>query len=53
MLNYGTIMIRRRKNGEHARHVQDFGSRASAGPGQKAAPLFEAYLTTRLPPAKP
>jgi para-nitrobenzyl esterase len=38
---------------DKSRHVQDFGSRAGVGPGQKAAPLFEAYLTTRLPPAKP
>jgi para-nitrobenzyl esterase len=37
---------------EQSRHVKEFGSRVSVGPGLKAAPLFEAYLSTRLPPAK-
>ena len=37
---------------EQLRHVKEFGSRVSVGPGIKAAPLFEAYLSTRLPPVK-
>ena len=37
---------------EQTRHVQEFGSRVSVGPGLKAAPLFEAYLSTRLSPLK-
>ena len=35
-----------------SRNVQEFGSRVSPGPGAKAAPLFEAYLVSRLPSAK-
>ena len=35
---------------EQSRHVKDFGARVSAGPNRQAAPLFEAYLKTRLPP---
>jgi para-nitrobenzyl esterase len=37
---------------EQSRQVKEFGSRVSVGPGLKAAPLFEAYLSMRLPPAK-
>jgi len=37
---------------EQSRHVKEFGSRVSVGPGLKAAPLFEAYLSSRLPPVK-
>ena len=37
---------------EKLRQVKEFGSRANTGPGPKAAPLFEAYLTARLPPAR-
>jgi para-nitrobenzyl esterase len=37
---------------EQTQHVEDFGSRVNVGPGLKAAPLFEAYLSTRLPPMK-
>ncbi len=37
---------------EQSRHVEEFGPRVSVGPGLKAAPLFEAYLSTRLPPVK-
>ena len=37
---------------EQSRHVKEFGSRVSDGPGLKAAPLFEAYLRTRLSPVK-
>ena len=37
---------------EESRHVKEFGSRVSDGPGVKAAPLFEAYLSTRLSPVK-
>ena len=38
---------------EQTRHVKEFGSRVSVGPGLKAAaPLFEAYLSTRLPLVK-
>jgi para-nitrobenzyl esterase len=37
---------------EQSRNVKEFGSRVSLGPGVKAAPLFEAYLSTRLPPVK-
>jgi para-nitrobenzyl esterase len=33
---------------EQSRHVKEFGSRVSVGPGVKAEPLFEAYLNTRL-----
>jgi carboxylesterase type B len=35
---------------EQSRHVKEFGSRTNVGPGAKAAPLFEAYLSARLPP---
>ena len=35
---------------EQSRNVKEFGSRVSVGPGVKAAPLFEAYLNSRLPP---
>jgi para-nitrobenzyl esterase len=34
---------------EQSRNVKEFGSRVSVGPGVKAAPLFEAYLNSRLP----
>ena len=37
---------------EQSRNVKAFGSRVSVGPGVKAAPLFEAYLSSRLPPVK-
>jgi para-nitrobenzyl esterase len=37
---------------EQSRHIKEFGSRVSVGPGLKAAPLFEAYLDTRLPRVK-
>ena len=37
---------------EQSRHVKEFGARISVGPDLKAAPLFEAYLSTRLPPVK-
>jgi para-nitrobenzyl esterase len=37
---------------DQSRHVEDFGSRVSVGPGVKAAPLFEAYLSARLSPVK-
>jgi para-nitrobenzyl esterase len=37
---------------EQSRHAKEFGSRTNVGPGAKAAPLFEAYLITRLPPMK-
>ncbi len=37
---------------EQSRNVKEFGSRVSVGPGVKAAPLFEAYLNSRLPPAR-
>jgi para-nitrobenzyl esterase len=37
---------------EQSRHVKEFGSRSTVGPGVKAAPLFEAYLGTRLTPVK-
>ena len=37
---------------EQSRYTKEFGSRVSVGPGLQAAPLFEAYLTTRLPPVK-
>jgi para-nitrobenzyl esterase len=37
---------------EQSRHVKEFGSRVSVGPGLKAAPLFEAYLSQRLSPVK-
>jgi para-nitrobenzyl esterase len=37
---------------EKSRHVKEFGSRDSDGPGLKAAPLFEAYLSSRLPQVK-
>jgi len=37
---------------EQSRYVKEFGSRVSVGPGIKAAPLFEAYLSSRLPPVK-
>jgi hypothetical protein len=37
---------------EQSRNVKEFGSRVSVGPGVKAAPLFEAYLSSRLPPVK-
>jgi para-nitrobenzyl esterase len=37
---------------EQSRYVKEFGSRVSDGPGLKAAPLFEAYLSSRLPPVK-
>jgi para-nitrobenzyl esterase len=33
---------------EQSRHVKEFGSRVSVGPGLKAEPLFEAYLSARL-----
>jgi para-nitrobenzyl esterase len=33
---------------EQSRYVKEFGSRVSVRPGLKAAPLFEAYLSTRL-----
>ena len=33
-------------------HVQEFGLRVNDGPGLKAAPLFEAYLSSRLQPVK-
>ena len=38
---------------EQSRQVKEFGSRVGAGPGLAAAPLFEAYLSSRLPPVKP
>jgi para-nitrobenzyl esterase len=38
---------------EQSRHVEDFGARVGDRPGLKAAPLFEAYLATQLPPGKP
>lgn len=37
---------------EQSRHVREFGSRVSVGPGPKTTPLFEAYLSTRLPPVR-
>jgi para-nitrobenzyl esterase len=37
---------------EQSRNVKEFGSRVSVGPGVKAAPLFEAYLNSQLPPSK-
>ena len=37
---------------EQSRHVKEFGSRVSVGPGLEAAPLFEAFLSSRLPPVK-
>ena len=37
---------------EQSRHAKEFGSRTDVGPDVKAAPLFEAYLNTRLPPIK-
>ena len=37
---------------EKSKQVKEFGSRVSVGPAVKAAPLFEAYLSTRLPPMK-
>jgi len=33
---------------EQSRQVKEFGSRINVGPGAKAAPLFEAYLSARL-----
>jgi para-nitrobenzyl esterase len=37
---------------EQSRHIREFGSRINGGPGAKAAPLFEAYLSSRLSPMK-
>jgi para-nitrobenzyl esterase len=37
---------------EQSRHVEEFGSRVSAESGLKATTLLEAYLSSRLPPAK-
>jgi para-nitrobenzyl esterase len=38
---------------EHSRQVREFGSRVSAGPGVKAAPLMEAFLNARVSTVKP
>jgi carboxylesterase type B len=37
---------------EQSRHVKEFGTRLSVGPGPKAAPLIEATLLARLQPVK-
>ena len=37
---------------EQSRHVKEFGTRFSVGPGPKAAPLIEATLLARLQPVK-
>jgi para-nitrobenzyl esterase len=37
---------------EQSRHVKEFGTRVSVGPGLQTSPLFEAYLISRLSPAK-
>ena len=37
---------------EQSRNVKEFGSRVSVGPGVEGAPLFEAYLNSRLPSSK-
>jgi para-nitrobenzyl esterase len=37
---------------EQSRHIKEFGPRVSVGPGLKATPLFEAYLSQRLSPVK-